>query len=230
MLSKEIQICIFFTLDDILIWKVTISVSLKKINFPKISEQALFHQIVLQFPFFLTIDMLRFVFVVYQVILTWSCNCPEKSTIYTTPFHCLWMPDVHLIQRYISLIKYWLYANHFCWLTFQDDFIPDLITLDFVDCLFLNHFIFCFPYIHFLIVNLYRSSTDLKIQNLEGQVSVVVDTSYHYSLGSIPSIGRAVNESGCQSFPTGFSQIIQCPFASQNLPTTQISALLYKFN
>ena len=31
---------IFFTMDDVMVGKVTISVKLKKIHFPKISEQA----------------------------------------------------------------------------------------------------------------------------------------------------------------------------------------------
>ena len=44
LLAREIaHICkfFFFTLDDILVGKMTISASLKKIHFPKISEQAL---------------------------------------------------------------------------------------------------------------------------------------------------------------------------------------------
>ena len=40
MLTNEIHICNFFTMDDVLVRKVTISASLKKINFPKISGQA----------------------------------------------------------------------------------------------------------------------------------------------------------------------------------------------
>ena len=40
MLTNEIHICNFFTVDDVLVGKVTISASLKKINFLKISEQA----------------------------------------------------------------------------------------------------------------------------------------------------------------------------------------------
>ncbi len=44
LLTNEIHICNFFTMDDVLV-KVTISASLKKIHFPKISEQApLSHQ------------------------------------------------------------------------------------------------------------------------------------------------------------------------------------------
>ena len=40
MLTNEIHIYSFFTIDDVLVGKVTISARLKKIDFPKISEQA----------------------------------------------------------------------------------------------------------------------------------------------------------------------------------------------
>ena len=38
--TNEIHICNFFTIDEVLVGKVTISASLKEIHFPKISEQA----------------------------------------------------------------------------------------------------------------------------------------------------------------------------------------------
>ncbi len=40
LLTNKINICNIFTMDDVLVVKVNISASLKKINFPKISEQA----------------------------------------------------------------------------------------------------------------------------------------------------------------------------------------------
>ncbi len=40
MPTNEIHFCNFFTIDDVLVGKVTIYASLKKIHFPKISEQA----------------------------------------------------------------------------------------------------------------------------------------------------------------------------------------------
>ncbi len=39
-LQNEVHICNFFTLDDILVGKLTVSASLRKIHFPKILEQA----------------------------------------------------------------------------------------------------------------------------------------------------------------------------------------------
>ncbi len=40
LLTNEIHICNFSTMDDILVGKVNISASLRKIHFPEISEQA----------------------------------------------------------------------------------------------------------------------------------------------------------------------------------------------
>ncbi len=40
MLTNEIHVCNFFTMDVVLVGKVTISATLKKINFSKISDQA----------------------------------------------------------------------------------------------------------------------------------------------------------------------------------------------
>ncbi len=45
LLTNQIHICTFFTMDEVLVGKVTISANLKKINFPKISEQAPLKQV-----------------------------------------------------------------------------------------------------------------------------------------------------------------------------------------